>query len=157
MQLQIEILVAMLCLLGTVKKKSVFGQLTLTGVKALDWLKSSQATEKGGFTTAVLREIWFCCPKWLMEQTYAVPDWGLEKPMVLVMFERHTGRAILVHQKSAMEAVETLCVAWEENGMEVKSEAKGKKHRLTFKDDMEVSMNFQRGTGEFARYEVAVV
>lgn len=150
------ILCALVGLVLAAKKKPVFGQMTLTGIKALDWLKSQACRERGGYSTGPIAEIWFCSPVWLMEQTYAVPDFVLEKAHVAVLFIRDTGRAVMVHQKSAMSEIESLCVAWEQAGWEAKAEEKGKKHRLSFPADVDISLNIRRKEGEFGAYEVVV-
>jgi len=88
-------------------KMPIFGQLTLTGELALDWLKN------GDEITAA--KIWFCNVSALTE--WNVPEWAKEKGIVAMIFPMSEwGNPLFITQKSILEALEYHCAEWEKNG-----------------------------------------
>ena len=84
-----------LALLLMAKKKTtpVFGQMTLTGEKALDWLKNG--------TEVQARKIWIGTT--YMAEEYNLPDWAKEKGIIAMIFPiDEWANPILVTQKSVL-------------------------------------------------------
>ena len=145
-------MVALLGLLGLTKNgKPVFGQLTLTGEKALDWLKTADAEIDGGVTYTFTR-IRMVLTETLAAEGWNVPDWkdGRTWTCVCWLSEPEYANPIWVHQRSAVQEIETRMAAWEANGAAVND----KDHSIDF-GDAPVSLNFYRPPGKFARYAVS--
>lgn len=99
-------------ILGMAKKKKtpVFGQMTLTGEKALDWLKNG--------TTVTVRKIWMGSTG--MAEEYNLPDWAKDKGVIAMLFPiDEWANPILVTQKSVLRILEAKCAEWEEAGAAV--------------------------------------
>lgn len=144
------LMVAMLALLGLAKnnKKPVFGQLTLTGEKALDWLKTADAEAKDGIAFTVLK-IRMVMTDTLASEGWNIPDWKEPRTWTaLLHLEEAFANPIWVHQASAVQGIEHLCAGWEAEGAEVCD----KTSTVSFGEP--VSIRFQRGKGTFARYTV---
>lgn len=96
------------------KKTPVFGQLTLTGEKALDWMKSG--------TECVVEKIHFADAA-LLDQDWNIPDWALGKGICAILFPVESivnwQNPILVTQKSILRRLEAECAVWEANGSPV--------------------------------------
>jgi len=98
-----------LALLLMAKKKTtpVFGQMTLTGEKALDWLKNG--------TEVQARKIWIGTT--YMAEDYNLPDWAKEKGIIAMIFPiDEWANPILVTQKSVLRVLEAKCAEWEAEG-----------------------------------------
>ena len=92
------------------KKTPVFGQLTLTGEKALDWLKNG--------TIVQARKIWMGSTG--MAEEYNLPDWAKDKGVIAMIFPiDEWANPILVTQKSVLRVLEAKCAEWEEAGAAV--------------------------------------
>ena len=105
-------------LLSMVKKttKPVFGQLTLTGELALDWVKNP--------TEIIAKTIWFCNVSALGD--WNVPEWAKEKGIVALIFPiDEWGNPLFVTQKSILKVLEFNCAKWEAEG--AKCSVKGTK------------------------------
>lgn len=145
------LMIALLGLMALAKnsKKPVFGQLTLTGEKALDWLKSADAEAKEGIVFQVVK-IRLVMTDTLLSEGWNVPDW--KPPRVwtaLLTLEEAFANPIWVHQASAVQGIEHLCAEWEAQGAEVDD----KTHTVSFGEP--VTLRFNRGKGTFARYKVS--
>ena len=148
------LLIVALLSLGMAKKlpkNPVFGQLTLTGEKALDWLKSSECEKKAG-CSVVVEKILFTDPGTVKGQGWNIPEWAMEKVAVAILFPRgYAVNPVLVYAKSAVMAIERLCADWEAQG--VKITAKGHGGEVDFVDEA-VELVFRRGSGKFDPYTV---
>lgn len=101
-----------MALLGAAKKGSmpVFGQMTLTGEKAVDWVKNeSKITAK---------KIWMGAGPLLTD--FNLPEWAKEKGIVALIFPADEwGNPMLVTQKSILRVLEAKCAEWESSGAAV--------------------------------------
>jgi hypothetical protein len=89
------------------KDMPVFGQLTLTGEKALNWLKNGDVI--------IASKIWMCHPNALSE--WNVPEWAKDKGVVAVIFAMNEWEnPMLVTQKSVLRILEAKLAIWEEAG-----------------------------------------
>ena len=106
-------IIGMIIAINMAKKKTtkpVFGQMTLTGEKALDWLKNG--------TIVTARKIWMGSPG--MADEYNMPDWAKDKGLVALIFPiDEWANPILVTQKSVLRALEAKCAEWEAAGATV--------------------------------------
>lgn len=145
----ITVSLLLLCLMAS-KKKPVFGQLTLTGEKALDWLKTADAEVEGGITYSFAR-IRMVLTETLDSEGWNVPDWKEGRTWTALAFlaEPEYANPIWIHQRSAVMALERLMADWEANGASVDD----KTHTIDF-GDVPVALNFHRPQGKFARYIV---
>lgn len=106
------IIASIMALLGATKKtkKPVFGQLTLTGEKAVDWVKPD--------STITARKIWIGTAGAFDD--YNLPDWAKEKGIVALIFPlSEWGNPMLVTQKSILRVLESKCAEFEEQGCAV--------------------------------------
>lgn len=145
------LLMALLALgLAKKTKKPVFGQLTLTGEKALDWLKTKDAEEDGGVSFTFQR-IRMVLASQLASEGWNTPDWkdGRSWTALGWLVEPEYANPIWIHQRSAVQEVEKLLATWEENGAVIDERTM----TVDFGDDA-VTLNFKRGSGQFARYTV---
>jgi hypothetical protein len=101
-----------MALLGAAKKGKmpVFGQLTLTGEKAVDWVKPDAK-----ITAA---KIWMGAGA--LMQDFNLPDWAKEKGICALIFPSDEwGNPMLVTQKSILRILEAKCCEFEEAGAAV--------------------------------------
>lgn len=101
-----------MALLGAAKKtkKPVFGQLTLTGEKAVDWVKPD--------STITARKIWIGTAGAFDD--YNLPEWAKEKGIVALIFPlSEWGNPMLVTQKSILRVLESKCAEFEAQGCAV--------------------------------------
>jgi len=108
---QLMIACALALLMAAKKKKTpVFGQMTLTGEKALDWLKNG--------TIVQARKIWIGSTG--MAEEYNLPDWAKDKGIIAMIFPiDEWANPILVTQKSVLRVLEAKCAEWEAAGATV--------------------------------------
>ena len=105
-------MIAIYCVLAA-KKKPVFGQLTLTGQQAVDWLKPK--------TEVTVRKISFFNPQ-LIEADWNFPEWVMNKQTIALIFPiSEWENPIMVNQASVLKWLETKCVDWEAKGATVSS------------------------------------
>ncbi len=101
-----------MALLGAAKKAKmpVFGQMTLTGEKAVDWVKpEAQITA---------RKIWMGAGSLMHE--FNLPDWAKEKGICALIFPlSEWGNPLLVTQKSILRVLEAKCAEFEAKGAAV--------------------------------------
>ena len=143
--------IAVLALAGLAKKKQpVFGQLTLTGEKALDWLKTADAEAEGGVTYCFQR-IRMVLTETLASEGWNVPDWkdGRTWTAVAWLCEPEYANPIWIHQRSAVQEIERRLAEWEAQGAEIDD----KLRQIDFGDACKC-LTFHRGKGKFARYTV---
>jgi hypothetical protein len=149
-------MIAMLCatLVFTMVKKTkmpIFGQLTLTGEKALNWLKN------GDEITAKI--IWFCSVSALSD--WNVPEWAKEKGICALIFPLNDfENPMFITQKSVLKVLEAQCVLWEEAGADcqiIGTKLQGQKMQIHFAEN-QPSFTFYRpeGCATYAPYEVKI-
>jgi hypothetical protein len=150
-------MIAMLCatiVITMVKKQKipVFGQLTLTGEKALNWMKNGDEI--------CVRTIWFCSVNALSD--WNVPEWAKDKGICALIFPLNVfENPMFITQKSVLKVLEAQCVVWEEAGAECKiigTKLQGQKMQMHFPEDGP-SMKFSRPEGcpTYAPYEVTIL
>ena len=102
------LIVAIMVLLGAAKKNMpVFGQLTLTGDLAVDWVKHESKIQA--------RKIWMGAGSLFDE--YNLPEWAVEKGIVALIFPLDEYKnPMLVTQKSILKILELNCATWESKG-----------------------------------------
>lgn len=111
-QIMLMITIAIYCVLAA-KKKPVFGQLTLTGQLAVDWLKPN--------TEVVARKITFFSPQ-LQTENWNLPEWVMHKTVIALIFPLNEWEnPIMVNQASVLKWLESKCVEWESKGATVSS------------------------------------
>jgi len=92
------------------KKKPVFGQMTLTGDLAVDWVK------QGVETVIQASKIEFGSPTAYAED-FNIPDYHLDKKVVALIWPVNSwSNPLLVTQQSILKPLEAQCVAWEAAG-----------------------------------------
>ncbi len=154
------IMMSAMALLAMAKKKQtpVFGQLTLTGEKALDWMKSGTAVtvEKIHFADAAL-----------LDDEWNIPDWALGKGTVAILFPVESitewANPVLVTQKSILRVLEAHCMEWEAAGCPVNvlqqagSGATGQLVEIQFPEN-QPKMAFERPADAptYAPYQVTI-
>jgi len=131
------------------KKKPVFGQLTLTGELALDWLKDGSRIIAG-------KIMFGPCGAF---PEYNVPEWAAERNDVVAVIVNANEQInpLLVTQKSVLKALELRCVDWETNGAKCMVEKSGATHRsvIEFAEDQpELVFERSKHGGKFAPYLV---
>lgn len=141
---------ALLLVLLATKKKPVFGQMTLTGQKALDWLKTDDAEKEGG-VSYTFTKIRMVLTETLTTEGWNVPEWkdGRTWTALGTISVPEYANPIWIHQRSAVQAIEAKLADWEAKGAEVND----KERSIDFGDEG-VTLNFFRPAGKFARYEV---
>ena len=141
---------AMALVMLAAKKKPVFGQMTLTGQKALDWLKTDDAEREGG-VTYTFTKIRMVITETLASEGWNVPDWkdGRTWTALGTISVPEYANPIWIHQRSAVQAIEAKLAEWEAKGAKVDD----KERSIDFGDEG-VTLNFFRPPGKFARYEV---
>ena len=144
------ITVALALLLGASKKNPVFGQLTLTGEKALDWLKTDDAEKPEGITYCFQR-IRMVLTETLATEGWNVPDWKEPRTWTAVAWlcEPEYANPIWIHQRSAVQEIERRLAEWEAAGASIDD----KLRQIDFGDACKC-LTFKRGQGKFARYTV---
>ena len=110
-------------------KMPVFGQLTLTGELALDWVRNP--------TEIIASKIWFCNVNAL--SNFNVPEWAKEKGIVALIFPiDEWGNPLFVTQKSILRILEYNCAEWEAKGAKcslVGTKTQGQKSCIEFSEN----------------------
>jgi hypothetical protein len=143
----------MLVALAARKKKPVFGQMTLTASKALEYLKTSDKP----FVRQVQKIIWISKHE-AEKDGWAVPDWVLEN-------EKYNWTAILidvvateiplfVYQSSALQLIEAKLMSLEQSGALIE-QINPRRMDVDMGDDS-IRMSLWRNPkgGKFSRYHV---
>ena len=105
-------LMTILALVGLAKKAKmpVFGQMTLTGEKAVDWVKPD--------ARITAKKIWMGAGA--LFHDFNLPDWAKEKGICALIFPvDEWGNPMLVTQKSILRILEAKCCEFEEAGAAV--------------------------------------
>jgi len=136
-------------LLMAAKKKPVFGQLTLTGEMALDWMKNGMEVT---IAKVAIGPIGFF-------QDYNVPDWAGEKTgdIALLFLPNQYANPIMVTQRSILRALEVWCVDQEARGGLAAIEKKFKCQAGTLViEENHPTLKFVRDSekGKFSPYEI---
>lgn len=138
--------IALYCVLAA-KKKPIFGQLTLTGKLAVDWLKPK--------TEVTVRKITFCNPQ-LMTDEWNLPEWVMNKTTIALIFPlSEWENPIMVNQASVLKWLEARCVLWEEAGAAV-SASKHQQHVEFDANHPVMTFNRDEKAGKFAPYLCAI-
>jgi hypothetical protein len=107
--LEIALMSIAIALLGAAKKGKmpVFGQMTLTGEKAVDWVKPD--------AKITARKIWMGAGA--LMQDFNLPDWAKDKGVCALIFPQDEwGNPMLVTQKSILRILEAKCCEFESAG-----------------------------------------
>jgi len=130
------------------KKKSVFGQLTLGGDIALDWLKDGSQTQAAKIMFGPIEVF----------EEYNVPEWAKERCGIIAIIESAVGATpLLISQGGVLKVLERHCADWENQGAKCSASKAGK---LTIEfDDVGPTIAFSRdeSKGKFAPYEVKLL
>jgi len=133
MEIITGIIGATMFILSMAKKTTnpVFGQLTLTGELALDWIKKDMVNE------IIAKKIWFCNVA-ALEGDWNVPIWAKEKGIVALIFPMSEwGNPLFITQKSILKELEAHCCNWEAAGAKcsmVGTKLQGQKSCIEFKE-----------------------
>ena len=134
-------------------KKPVFGQMTLTAVKALEFLKTSDKA----FVRQVQKIIWI--QKHEAEKDgWGVPHWVMESEKhnwcVILVDESQTVLPLFVYQTSALQAIESKLMSLEQDGAKI-DQVNARRMEIDLGDDsVKVSLWRNPKGGKFARYHV---
>tara|TARA_R110002012_G_scaffold176171_1_gene341050 strand:- start:14 stop:427 length:414 start_codon:yes stop_codon:yes gene_type:complete len=134
------------------KKMPVFGQLTLTGELALDWMKSGTEVIVGKVEIGPIGAF----------PEYNVPDWANERTgdIGLIHTTNSYDNPILVTQRSILRALEIWCVEMETKGCTTEVVKKGEAMKgVLMVEENNPTLSFVRDEtkGQFAPYEMTVV
>lgn len=142
----ITVMIAIYCVLAA-KKKPVFGQLTLTGQLAVDWLKPK--------TEVTVRKISFFNPQ-LIDADWNFPEWAMTKQTIALIFPlSEWENPIMVTQASVLKWLEAKCVDWEAKGATVSSTSV--ESIIEFDaNHPEMTFNRDEKAGKFAPYLCAL-
>jgi hypothetical protein len=130
-------------------KKPVFGQLTLTGDLALDWMKDGMEIIVGKVMIGPMGAF----------PEYNVPEWANERTgdIGVIYHANSYANPVLVTQRSILRALEIWCVDQEAKGAETLVEKKGSGQRgvLIIKEN-NPNLTFTRGDdpGKYDPYKL---
>jgi len=156
--MQIELMQILSAIMGLlmVKKtaKPLFGQLTLTGELALDWIKKDRVNEIRA------AKIWFCNVT-ALAQDWNVPEWAKDKGMVALIFPcSQWGNPLFITQQSILKVLEARCVDWETEGAKcslIGTKIAGQKTCIEFGENPPVIKMFrEKNARDFDPYVVEV-
>lgn len=140
--------------MGTKKqdKKKRFGQATLSGTQALDWVKPGRTAHPLGVTMGNGHS--------LAEAGYRIPDWATEKDAWIIhQRDDPTGMEprtpVLVTQRSIIRQLDRWASAAEDDGAKAVDDEHGNV-TLMVSEDIVTVWTFTRGKGKFAPYMVEV-
>jgi len=153
MQIELMQIASAIMVFIMVKKqtKPIFGQLTLTGEMALDWLKSGDEI--------IAKTIWFANATSLPE--WNIPEWAINKGIVCLIFPTNEwGNPLFITQKSILKVLEERCVTWEAAGAKcdiLGTKLQGQISEIAFEENHPV-LRFSRpeGCATYAPYIVEV-
>ena len=145
-------MIAIMVLLGTAKKAKmpVFGQMTLTGEKAVDWVKPE--------ARITARKIWMGAGALMHD--FNLPEWAKEKGICALIFPLDEwGNPMLVTQKSILRVLEAKCSEFEAAGatVNVLKVMKGQLAEIIFEEN-EPTFEFVRPANakQFDPYKVVI-
>ena len=133
----------------TEKAKPVFGQLTLTGEKALDWLKDGTEAHIVKIEIGPIGAF----------QEYNIPDWAGEKTGDIAILHQANRFAnpILVTQRSVLRHLEVICVDKESEGAVARVEKAFACQKAVLElpeDDLKLKFVRDSEKGKFAPYDI---
>lgn len=131
--------------------KPVFGQLTLTGEMALDWLKNGMECEVVKIELGPIGAF----------QEYNVPEWAGEKTGDIALLHKPNkfDNPVLVTQRSVLRQLEVICVDKEAEGAVARVEKAFSCQKAVLElPEGELTLSFVRDSekGKFAPYEVII-
>lgn len=134
------------------KKVPVFGQLTLTGEMALDWMKNGMEVEVSAIEIGPIGAF----------QAYNVPDWASERSGDIAILHKPNkfDNPVLVTQRSILRQIEIWCVEQEAKGATTSVETEyGVQYGRLDLNDQPVKLQFSRDEtkGKFAPYTMEVI
>ena len=135
--------------LATKNKKPVFGQLTLDGQKALDWMKNG--------LEIVPRAIEFGHVVAFTDE-WKIPEWA--DGIIAIILPLNDGdRPVLITQKSALRILESKCADWEAAGANTSTKKiNGAVVSIIDFGDHEMRLTFRRtGQKKFDPYTVNII
>lgn len=146
------VIMSVILLFLAAKKKPVFGQMTLGGEKALDWLKSGLEIEVSkieiGYPAAF--------------KGWNLPEWAHDRVFIGILHpsleaENDWKNPVLITQGSVLKWLESKCQEWEEEGATTTTAEAGKIGILEFNENLP-TMCFNRDpkAGQFAPYLCAI-
>ena len=151
---EIVIMMSIISLVLATKKatKPVFGQLTLTGDLALDWMKNEMEIIIGKIMIGPMGAF----------PEFNVPDWANERSgdIGIIYHANSFANPVLVTQRSILRALEIWCVEQEAKGAETLVEKKGSgKRGVLIIHEGNPTLRFTRDLekGKFAPYEISEV
>jgi len=129
--------------------KPVFGQLTLTGSMALDWMKNELEIIIGKVMIGPIGAF----------DEFNIPEWAnIQDRDIGIIYPMNTfGNPVLVTQRSILRALEIWCVEQEANGAETLVEKRGScKRGVLIIAEGNPTLKFVRDVdkGKFAPYEL---
>jgi hypothetical protein len=153
---ELTLIASAIMLLSMVKKqtKPVFGQLTLTGELALDWIKKDLVNE------IIASKIWFCNVI-ALESEWNVPEWAKDKGIVALIFPTSEwGNPLFITQKSILKILEARCVDWESSGAKcslIGTKIAGQKSCIVFGENPPtIKMYREKNARDFDPYIVEI-
>ena len=131
------------------KKKPVFGQLTLTGELALDWMKNGMEVSVARVDIGPIGAF----------QEYNVPEWASQKTGEIAILHNPNQFAnpVLVTQRSILRQLEIWCVEKEQEGATTSVETS---HGVQFgrldleENDVKLLFSRDETKGQYAPYEM---
>lgn len=145
------IMLSVILLFLAAKKKPVFGQMTLTGDLALDWVKA------GVENVVQVCKIEFGSARAYSEQ-YNIPEYHLEKAVVALLYPvDQWSNPVLVTQQSILKPLEAKCAEWESKNAKVTNVKinGGTIGRIEFDENQPtITMFKDKKSKQFAPYEV---
>lgn len=132
------------------KKQAVFGQLTLTGEVAVDWMKAGTMVDIGKVEIGPIEAF----------PEYNIPEWANERSgdIALIHPSNKYENPILVTQRSILRVLEIWCVEKENEGCEtaIEKTSSGCQKAVLILDDGVYKYRFDRdeSKGKFAPYEM---
>jgi hypothetical protein len=143
------IIMVIFIMIGAAKKASVFGQMTLTGTRALDWLKDGQKIE--------IDMIEMGAPE-AFQEDWNLPDWLSAKWIAIVHPTETWMNPVLVTQMSVLRWLENQCLSWEDTIGTAKGIKRNKKPvcQMFFKKEKPAVEFSRQNKTKFAPYECKI-
>ena len=148
---EIALLICLIPLFMAAKKKPVFGQMTLTGDLAVDWVKA------GVENTITAARIEFGSALCFTED-YNIPEYHREKKVVALIYPHNSwANPLMVTQQSILKPLEAKCSEWESQGATVETfKSNGATcGRILFDENQpKITMFKDKKSAQYAPYEV---
>jgi hypothetical protein len=145
------IMMSVILLFLAAKKKPVFGQMTLTGDLAVDWVKSGIENvieaSKIEFGSALA-----------FSDLYNIPEYHKDKKVIALIYPANSwANPLMVTQQSILKPLEAMCAVWEtEKAIASTFKANGGTcGRIEFTENCPtIKMHKKKSAPQFAPYEV---